>query len=1176
MPNRLADETSPYLLQHAHNPVDWYPWGPEALTRAKEESKPILLSIGYSACHWCHVMERESFENDAIASFLNEHFVSIKVDREERPDLDELYMRAVQAFQQGRGGWPMTVFLTPEGVPFFGGTYYPAAARQGMPSFLDVLTHMLSLWSGDPARVGEVTRQVRNLLASTSDLPDADDASQVASWLAPIAAAAASSYDPQHGGFGPAPKFPPHGLLAVLLAHGQHAAADRSTDMALHTLDRMAQGGMYDLLGGGFSRYSVDDAWRVPHFEKMLYDNAQLLPLYVDAWKITGAERFECVVRDTIGWALREMQLDEGAFAASQDADSEEGEGRFFAWTPDQIEAIFGPDDAQRLCLLLGVTERGTFEGGTSVLRLERPLNQLDLRERALIDRALVRMFRVRRIRQAPSRDDKVVTAWNGLMVSALARAGAAFDEPEWLAAASVAAQFLLDEVTIDGRLMRTYKDGRAHIPAYADDHAALALGLLDLYEATFDPRWLDQAEALADRLLELFWDDEGGLFYTGSDQPDLMIRSKHALGGSEPSANGLGALLFARLDTLLGRSDLGERADAILVRLAPYLERAPLGLGAESLAGAWRASHGQQIAIVGAPDAAADLWREVRTRYLPFAALAASASPADSRVPFLADKPTGDSPFAYVCRGAVCDLPVDEPSTLRAQLDYATRPVPLGLVADSQRAAPPPLPSDASKWVGGSPPPPGVAQLWCVFTASRVDARAAACELQRLAESLEGEPVAVVAVHSAKFPGEGTPEATQAAAVQAGLRVPVVLDPDRLVQRALGTEAWPTWVVIDSEGRIAARHEGWMPADAILPAVRAVLPDEGEPLALGPLPSPTEARLYGPQRLHVFPDAIMQEMGADALHGGLLYLSDTGRHQVLELELDADADGWPEARLLRRFGTGTPGFDDGSAADATFREPMGLSRSTRELFVADRGNHALRAIDLDTGAVRTLGGTGDRGVGRPRGRLRLDQPQQQPLRDPVDVEVLELKGATLAFVAMAGSHQIWAWGDEHLGLFAGSGLEDHIDGPAAEACLAQPMGLVLFGRYLLFVDGQTSSVRGVDLQHHQVVTIVGKGLDEHGDLDGTGEAVRLRHPNDLTFVGESLFVADRYNGKVRRIELASLRSSTVSGGDGSLGQPTGIDRIGPYLVLCDPQGDRVMVVHHETGEARQLAIHGL
>ncbi len=683
MPNRLAHETSPYLLQHQHNPVDWYPWGEEAFARARAEDRPILLSVGYSACHWCHVMERESFEDEATARAMNQGFVNIKVDREERPDVDEIYMRAVQAFTGGHGGWPMTVFLTPDRVPFFAGTYFPPFPRPGMPSFAQVLEHCHRIYHHDKDALARVTTDIQRYLDEGGRLPG-PSTDAATDWLATIATAAARDFDATRGGFGGAPKFPPHATLSVLLAHHQRSGDTHSLAMVTETLDAMALGGMFDLIGGGFARYSVDADWRVPHFEKMLYDNALLLPVTTDAWRLTGREAWARVVRQTVGFLLSELRDPAGGFWSALDADSEGEEGRFYVWTPDQLrDALADSDvDADRVAGLLQVTRRGSFEHGSSVLRLSAPFDTLPADDQLLLDEALplLRQARSRRVR--PGLDDKVLTAWNALAISGLARAASAFDQPSWHQAAVEAATFLLGQVTVDGRLMRTWKatagGGRAHIPGFADDHAFLVAALLDLYAGDFDPRWLRAALDLADRLVDLFWDDaDGGLFYTGSDAEPLITRSKHMLGGAVPSANGVAALALARLSTLTGRTDLAEKARAIVSRYRMLLDRAPRALGPEALAAAWLTGPTREIGIVGQRDAddTAALLAELRRRPLPFSVIARVDPDADadtlSLLPWMAERVHGqEQATAYVCEGSACQLPARTPAALARRLN--------------------------------------------------------------------------------------------------------------------------------------------------------------------------------------------------------------------------------------------------------------------------------------------------------------------------------------------------------------------------------------------------------------------------------------------------------------------------------------------------------------------------
>ncbi len=1182
MANRLADETSPYLLQHANNPVDWYPWGPEALERAAAEHKPILLSIGYSACHWCHVMERESFENEGIAATMNEHFVCIKVDREERPDLDEIYMKAVQAFQHGRGGWPMTVFLTPKGEPFFGGTYYPPTARDGMPGLDAILERMATLWASRPDQIEDLCGRVRTVLRDVSALPDPAHGAP-SSWLAPVVEATLERLDPDEGGFSGAPKFPPHGALSALYAYGRTWGHEEALDAFLLTLDRIGQGGMYDLLGGGFARYSVDAEWRVPHFEKMLYDNGQLLVSYTTAHRLTGAPRFEAIARRTVRWLLEEMRLDHGGFAASQDADSDgpdgaHGEGLFFTWTPEELAEVLDPSDAERFAQVAGVTVEGSFEHGRSVLRLERPMHQLDRRERALVERCLPRLFRVRARRPAPARDDKVVTAWNALAIRGLAIAGAHFGEPTWIDAAAECARFLLDEVTVDGRLMRTHKDGRAHIPGFADDHAALLLALVDLYDATMDATWLTEATTLADRLQELFTADGGGLHTSGSDQPDLVVRSMAGLAGAEPSANGLAALALSRLAVLLDRSDLGERADVLLARLQPYLGDVPAALGLEAVAGAHRAARPLTIVISGPAPARDALVAEARREAPYHHALVVTDDGASSGLPWTEGKdPIDGRPAAYVCVGTSCQRPTTEPAELRAQLREQARNPRARPIAAAERVPGPPLPEHPRRWVQattalGGERLRGQVVVLQLFAAS--DVRAWPALNPRIDQVFLHDPVVVIGVASPRYPGDAEPRMVAGVAGRYDLAHPMLLDEDRDVMRALGLSSVPATAILDPQGRVAWLHEGpLLGPEPVIDVVRAVLAEAGLDV---PLPDPERTlaptgALSFPARVHVWPDAMMQELGANALRGGTLYVSDTGNHRILELAIGEGDDGWPTFTRLRTFG-GLPGHVDGE--EMAFRCPQGLCRSEDSLYVADAGNHAVRRIDLVEETVTTVLGTGSPPSHAPRGVQPWDAPDTIAIHTPLDVEVMSMKGEDLVFVALAGQHQLWVWGEGHAGRFAGNGRLDHIDGPAVEASLAQPSGVVTFGRYLLFVDAATHSLRAVDLQHHQAVTVAGLGPDDHGDADGQGEAARMQHPTDLTFIGETLYVTDSLNHKVRSVALATIQVKTVAGGtdDHAFARPTGIDRIGRFLVVADSDNHRVRVLDPKSGELRDVS----
>jgi uncharacterized protein YyaL (SSP411 family) len=658
--NRLADATSPYLLQHAGNPVDWYPWGPEALERARQEDKPILLSIGYAACHWCHVMERESFEDEETARLMNELVVAVKVDREERPDLDAIYMDAVQAMT-GHGGWPMTVFLTPEGVPFFAGTYFPKEDRHGLPAFTKVLTAVAGAWRD---RRGEVVEQGSRVLAVV------ENESRHAASREPLSehllfeahTNLRRSFDPTWGGFGGAPKFPQPMALEFLLRSHLRGLAE-SLEMAERTLDRMASGGIHDHLGGGFHRYSVDERWHVPHFEKMLYDNAQLARLYVHAWQVTGANRYRRVAEDTLGYLERELRHPDGGFFSSQDADSDGEEGAFFAWTWEQLVDLVGEDGAGAF----GATPAGNWEKGRNVLLLGEG--------RAEPDEGLGRrLFEARERRVKPATDDKVLTAWNGLAVAAFAEAGRAFDEPRYVDAAVRAAEFVVANLRrADGRLLRSWRDGRASGVGYLDDHALLADGLLTLYETTFDPRWFHEARSLAAAMIELFSDAQGGGFFqTGSDAEALVIRPKELFDNAVPSGNSAAATVLQRLALLTGEVELERAGVGALRAVADLMVRAPSVLGQALSALDLYVGPSREVAIVGQPgaDDTDRLLREVHGRFLPNVVVAAAPPGRQDGIALLHDRASVEGKAtAYVCQRFVCQLPVTDPEALAAQL---------------------------------------------------------------------------------------------------------------------------------------------------------------------------------------------------------------------------------------------------------------------------------------------------------------------------------------------------------------------------------------------------------------------------------------------------------------------------------------------------------------------------
>jgi uncharacterized protein len=616
--NRLAHETSPYLLQHADNPVDWYPWADEAFARAREEDKPILLSIGYAACHWCHVMEHESFEDDATAALMNEHFVCVKVDREERPDVDGLYMEATVALT-GHGGWPMTVFLTPDGKPFWAGTYFPPEPRYNMPSFRQVLVAISDLWR---SRRGDVGAQAENLTAAIREASERAPSTEplTSGLLTGALSILRRQFDGQRGGFGGAPKFPPASVLEFLLRLHDARGDEDALEMATLTFDRMAEGGMYDVLGGGFHRYSVDADWLVPHFEKMLYDNALLASAYLHAWVVTGDERYRRVVEETLAYLVREMRVEGGGFASSQDADTDGVEGLTYTWTPEELEEVLGERHDGWL---------RPFEHGRSVIRAEVP------------DDARRRLMDVRDRRPQPGRDDKVLAAWNGLALAAFAEAARRLERDDLLTVARELAEFLLGPLSDErGRLLRTYRDGHAKIEAYLEDYANVAHGLLELYFATRELRWLEEARRLADLAVELFADPtHGGFFFTAADGDGLVARRKELDDNPTPSGNSMLAFVLLRLSRLFGDAEL-ERAAVGAFRLTrPLAERAPAAVGHLLCALDLHLSPPREIALVGEDE---ELRRAALAGLQPntvFAFAAGADDAAAERVPLLAGK---------------------------------------------------------------------------------------------------------------------------------------------------------------------------------------------------------------------------------------------------------------------------------------------------------------------------------------------------------------------------------------------------------------------------------------------------------------------------------------------------------------------------------------------------------
>jgi len=669
MANRLAQETSPYLLEHANNPVDWYPWGSPALERARAEHKPILLSIGYSACHWCHVMARESFEDEQTAALMNRDFISIKVDREERPDLDQVYMRAVQAMT-GSGGWPMTVFLLPDGTPFFAGTYFPPTDRSGMPAFQRVLAAVADAFAKRPADVLETATQVRDFLHRPSVPLAAGDLTPAL--LEEAATGLARDFDPEHAGFGGAPKFPQPMLIEVLLRHHARTGQPAALEMALETLRAMAAGGIYDQLGGGFHRYAVDERWLVPHFEKMLYDNALLTRAYLDAWQLTHDPAHRRVAEQTLAFVLREMTSPEGAFYSSLDADSEGEEGRFYLWTPAELEAVLGVDDARAIARAFDVTAAGNFEG-------RNILHPVVSGAVEIFDAARDRLMAARVRRARPHRDEKVIAGWNGLMLRAVADAGRVLDRRDLVIAAEANARFLLSRMRERGRMRRSYKDSRAPLAGFLEDQAAVADGLLSLYEATFDPRWLDDVRELVREMLAAFWDEDAAAFFdTGKDQEQLVVRPQDVTDNAIPSGTSLAVDVLLRAGLLLGEPSWQDRARRTLERLAPTAAKAPLAFGRLLAALDFHLGRVVELAVVAPPgDASADrLLAVVRERFLPNRLLAVGAS--DPGIPLLADRRAIDGKAtAYLCEHFVCQAPTRDPGELADQLDsFRAKPV--------------------------------------------------------------------------------------------------------------------------------------------------------------------------------------------------------------------------------------------------------------------------------------------------------------------------------------------------------------------------------------------------------------------------------------------------------------------------------------------------------------------
>ncbi|MDQ7026468.1 MAG: thioredoxin domain-containing protein [Anaerolineae bacterium] len=690
MMNRLQHETSPYLLQHADNPVDWYPWGEEAFEKAKSEDKPILLSVGYSACHWCHVMAHESFEHQPTAEIMNELFINIKVDREERPDVDDIYMQAVQAMSNGQGGWPMTVFMLPDGRPFYGGTYYPREPRMGMPAFRQILEAVHDAYVKRRAELEEQAGNLSKALDRSHLRIDTDDSALKSELLDSARKGLKQGFDANYGGFGSAPKFPnPMNLEYLLRDYARTGDAD-TLHVVTYTLEKMARGGIYDQIGGGFHRYSVDAIWLVPHFEKMLYDNAQLSRLYLHAYQVTGNDFFKTIAVDIYDYILREMTAPEGGFYSTTDADSEGEEGKFFVWTLDEIKESLAnisddvPDAYEVAVEYWGMTRGGNFEGSnilnvpndTDVVAERLNITVEELHEK--LAKIKDRLYATRTSRVAPALDDKILTAWNGMMLASLAEAARVLKRDDYLAAAERAGDFLLENLVTDkGRLYRTYKAGKAKINAYLEDYANLIDALLELYQSTFVEKWFNAARQLADVVLEHFAAEDGGFFDTSDDHEKLIVRPRALNDNATPSGNSMMAKQLIRLAAYTGDTRYDEAARAVIRPMIPAMQQYPQAFG-EALNAADMLIQGlAEVAIVGNPvtEETKALLNVVREKFSPniIVALSREAVTGEANIPLLNYRTMrGEKPTVYVCRNFACKMPVTTADEMKDLLKEA------------------------------------------------------------------------------------------------------------------------------------------------------------------------------------------------------------------------------------------------------------------------------------------------------------------------------------------------------------------------------------------------------------------------------------------------------------------------------------------------------------------------
>jgi uncharacterized protein YyaL (SSP411 family) len=678
--NRLIRETSPYLLQHAHNPVDWYAWGEEALARSKKEDKPILLSIGYSSCHWCHVMEKESFENEAIAEIMNERFINIKVDREERPDLDELYMNAVQVMTGG-GGWPMTVFLTPDLVPFHAGTYFPPEDRGGMPGFQKILVVVSDYYSSHREEVEKMKVQVQQTLRQLVEIvPSQKSLSDQI--LSKAFETFENQFDSTNGGFGGAPKFPSSMALSFLLRYWKRTGSKEALSMVDLSLGKMAKGGIYDHLGGGFHRYSVDDRWLIPHFEKMLYDNALLSRTFFEAYQAIRKDEYLYIGEEILNYVLREMIGSEGGFYSTQDADSEGEEGKYYVWTRDRIKEILGKEKGTPFCAYYGVTPQGNFEGGTSVLHVASTLEKVsehygipipDLEK--VLQEGRKKLFAEREKRVRPGRDEKILTAWNGLMISSLVDGYKITGNETYLDGAKRAVHFILQEMKKDGYLMRTFDQGKFKIKGYSEDYAFFIQALIDLYEATFELDWLEEANGLNQRMMDEFWDEKnGGFFFTGKSSESLITRSKNPYDHVIPSSNSVSVFNLIRLGYLTGEDSFKKKAEQLLYLFQHFLSEHPSGFP-HMLSGLSFFFDPKEIGIIGSKKdrRTKSMFREIYRTYLPNKILSLRDPHEPIKggwFPFLMEKSVTEVPTTFVCKNFICLAPVRDEKELKKILE--------------------------------------------------------------------------------------------------------------------------------------------------------------------------------------------------------------------------------------------------------------------------------------------------------------------------------------------------------------------------------------------------------------------------------------------------------------------------------------------------------------------------